>query len=234
LKDIVPEKEVVPQPFNAIKEHLTSIGFSDVSFSREHKNILQHFNTEIKQGDFVGLASESGKGKTTLINLLLGFLEPEQGNISFNGLPAKAAIRQQFWSDIAYVKQQNFLIHDTIARNIVLHEGPYDEAKLADAMKLAGLEPLLRAFAEGAEKIISDNGKDISGGQRQRIAIARALYKDARFIILDEPFNELDEASEQALVLHFKELCDKGYTVMLITHNSSSLSYCNKIIRLHD
>jgi ABC-type bacteriocin/lantibiotic exporter with double-glycine peptidase domain len=82
--------------------------------------------------------------------------------------------------------------------------------------------------------IITENGKNISGGQRQRIAIARALYKDADVIILDEPFNELDEATELSLMQHFKELADAGKIVILITHNSSSLQFCNQVISLDE
>jgi ABC-type bacteriocin/lantibiotic exporter with double-glycine peptidase domain len=84
------------------------------------------------------------------------------------------------------------------------------------------------------EKIITENGKNISGGQRQRIAIARALYKEADLIILDEPFNELDEVSELLLVKHFKKIAGDGKMVVLITHNLTALSFCNKIISLDE
>jgi len=80
--------------------------------------------------------------------------------------------------------------------------------------------------------MIAENGKNISGGQRQRIAIARALYKAADLIILDEPFNELDEASEIALLTHFRQQAQNGKMVILITHNKQSLSFCNKIVSL--
>ena len=82
--------------------------------------------------------------------------------------------------------------------------------------------------------MIMESGKNISGGQRQRIAIARALYKPADLIILDEPFNELDEASERRLLCHFRYLTQNGKMVILITHNKQSLAYCNKIISLDE
>ena len=80
--------------------------------------------------------------------------------------------------------------------------------------------------------MITENGRNISGGQQQRIAIARALYKDADLYLLDEPFNELDETSSKTLLKHFVELTKKGKTVIIITHDQSSLSFCNKIVSL--
>jgi ABC-type bacteriocin/lantibiotic exporter with double-glycine peptidase domain len=94
------------------------------------------------------------------------------------------------------------------------------------------LEGLIASFPEKGDKIIAENGKNISGGQRQRISIARALYKAADLIILDEPFNELDETSEIALLTHFQQLAQNGKMVILITHNKQSLSFCNKIVSL--
>lgn len=89
-------------------------------------------------------------------------------------------------------------------------------------------------FPEGLNKMIMENGKNISGGQQQRITIARALYKNADLILLDEPFNELDEDAEISLLKHFRELAQQGKLVILITHNKKSLSYCTKIISLDE
>jgi ABC-type transport system involved in cytochrome bd biosynthesis fused ATPase/permease subunit len=93
---------------------------------------------------------------------------------------------------------------------------------------------LLGKGADGAEKMITENGRNISGGQQQRIALARALYKDAKLILMDEPFNELDEASEFLLLEHFRELAQNGKIVMMITHNKRALSYCNKVFSLDE
>lgn len=234
IKDSQPGKEKPIPHFNAIKEPIKSVVFEKVSFAHTGKEILNDFSCSLQQGDFIGLSSASGKGKTTLINLLLGFLEPQEGQILMNGLPVNAEARQQYWYDIAYVKQQQFLIHDSIARNICLNEDAYDAEKLQQAIAFSGLEAFVNSFPEGQDKIIADSGKNISGGQRQRIAIARALYKDAGLIILDEPFNELDSTSEASLLRHFKMLIEKGKIVILVTHNSNSLSFCNKIITLNE
>jgi len=96
------------------------------------------------------------------------------------------------------------------------------------------LKEFISKFPEGLSKIITENGKNISGGQQQRVAIARAIYKNAELILLDEPFNELDEQSTGSLLKHFRELASKNRTVIMITHDRQSLSHCNKIISLDE
>ena len=99
---------------------------------------------------------------------------------------------------------------------------------------MAGLEEFLNSFPEGPDKIISDSGKNISGGQRQRIALARALYKEATLLILDEPFSELDASSEQAILGHLQILARQGKIIILITHNKKSLQFCNKTLSIDE
>jgi ABC-type bacteriocin/lantibiotic exporter with double-glycine peptidase domain len=141
---------------------------------------------------------------------------------------------KNYWPFISYVRQQPFLIHDTILRNIVLDEVSQSDKKLDHILEISGVNNFTHQSADGLNKMITENGKNISGGQQQRIAIARALYKDAGLILLDEPFNELDEVSTLSLLNYFKELSAAGHTVIMITHDSKSLSYCNKIISLDE
>ena len=126
------------------------------------------------------------------------------------------------------------MIYDSIINNITLAENFYDTQRLESAINAAGLRELIDKYPERINKIITEDGKNISGGQRQRIAIARALYKDADLIILDEPFNELDRNSENLFLQHFTELSKQGKIILLITHNKESLSFCNKIISLDE
>jgi len=234
LNDFMVEEAEKATAYNTIKDTVQSIEFKDVSFTHGSHQVLQHFDASMQRGDFVGLSSASGKGKTTMINLLLGFLKVGEGGIYVNGAITNDALRKQYWHDIAYVKQQNFLIHDTIKNNITLSDTSFDEERFHQAIQAVGLDTFIASFTEGADKIIADKGKNISGGQRQRIAIARALYKKANCIILDEPFSELDETSEQQLLHHFKVLAQQGCLVILITHNKSSLAFCNKTISIHE
>lgn len=213
---------------------INSIQFDQVSFSHPGNNVLKQFNLQIEPGDFVDLVAPSGKGKTTAIHLLLGFLQPDSGQILINDSPADTSVLANYRRQIAYVKQQTFLIHDTIARNITLSDEATDTTLLNAVINASGLHSWIHTFPERTEKIIADNGKNLSGGQRKRIAIARALYKDADIIVLDEPFSELDEVSERSLLQHFKKLAQQGKIVILITHNRISADYCNKTIVLHE
>ncbi|MFM6924767.1 MAG: ATP-binding cassette domain-containing protein [Ferruginibacter sp.] len=211
---------------------LDSVELKELYFTYREQPVLQHFSMTINKGDFIGITGESGIGKTTLMNVLLGFLPVDSGEIYFNENPVSSESIKQYWPAIAYVRQQGFFIHDTLVRNITLEEDHYDRKQFQSAMHISGLEELAKTFPEGIEKIISENGKNISGGQQQRISIARALYKNADLILLDEPFNELDAASASSLLLHFKDLAASGKAVMMITHDQESLQYCNKTISI--
>lgn len=213
---------------------IRSIEFSQVNFSYGAMHVLRNFNIHLSAGDFLGLTGRSGVGKTTVLNLFLGFLEPEFGQIRINGREADGEQRRSFWPGVAYVRQQPFLIHDSILRNITLSEKDYDAQRLATALELSGLDEMVAASPEGLEKSITENGTNISGGQRQRVALARAIYKNADVILLDEPFNELDEGSEQKLLQSIRKLADEGKIIIMITHHLASLSACTKIVSLDE
>ncbi|HYF31106.1 MAG TPA: ABC transporter ATP-binding protein [Chitinophagaceae bacterium] len=211
---------------------IESLSINSLSFDYGEKRVLNNVSMNVQRGEMVGLGGLSGKGKTTLINVLLGFLEPSSGKILINGSVLSARDRQLYWRNTSYVKQQPFLIHDTILKNITLDNKAYDEARLKNATRHAGLDTLLSQLPQGLNTVITENGRNISGGQRQRIALARALYKNADLLLLDEPFAELDEVSEQDLLRLLQDLCRQGKLVILITHNSKSLSYCTKTVSL--
>jgi ABC-type transport system involved in cytochrome bd biosynthesis fused ATPase/permease subunit len=196
--------------------------------------VLKDFSLSIKKGDFVGISGMSGRGKTTILNLILGFLAPANGKIFVNDVLASPPELKKYWLSISYIRQQSFLIHDSILRNITLQENNYNEKRLKQVLEISGLKELIDSTPEGLDKMIAENGKNISGGQQQRINIARALYKDAELILLDEPFNELDETSALSLVTYFNKLSSMGKIVVMITHDSKNLSYCNKIISLDE
>ena len=211
-----------------------SVNLDKVAFKYDDQVVLKDFSLYVKRGDFVGITGMSGKGKTTILNLILGFLAPANGNILVNDVVVSPPELKKYWSGISYMRQQSFLIHDSILRNITLQENNHDDEKLKQVVEISGLNDLINSTSEGLNKMIAENGKNISGGQQQRINIARALYKDAELILLDEPFNELDEESALSLVKYFSRLSSLGKIVIMITHDSKNLSYCNKIVSLDE
>lgn len=214
--------------------YIDSIEFRNVSFQYADQSVLNNISFSVKKGDLFGIAGISGKGKTTILNLILGFLEPKDGQIFINGKAEQSLSIRHYWPSVSYVRQQAFFIHDTIERNVTLDESELNKNKMDDAISVSGLNTVIEKFPEGIHKVITENGKNISGGQQQRIAIARALYKEASLILLDEPFNELDEPSANCLLKHFKVMTAAGKIVILITHDKKSLAICNKTISLDE
>ena len=233
LDEIAPKQStpLIPQD---ISDPIQSLQLSGVSFQYKDQPLVKDISFAVNNGEFIGITGKSGKGKTTLFNILLGFLSPTQGAAFINHTKMTREDLKGFWPRISYVRQQSFFIHDTVLKNITLEEDAYDEDKLNDAIALSGLKEWLCDSPEGINKIITENGRNISGGQQQRIALARALYKDADLFLLDEPFNELDEASEILLLQHFKQLAARGKMVLMITHNKNALAFCNKIISMDE
>ena len=216
-----------------VAEEIHTIQLKDIDFKYGHLHVLKRFNLCIRGTDFVGITGNSGLGKTTVLNLLLGFVPALSGRIIINDKEVDFDGLKRYRTQISYVRQQPFFIHDSILRNITLQDGEHDEEKLQLVVKVTGLDRLLENYSEGVEKMITENGKNISGGQQQRIALARALYHDAEVYLLDEPFNELDEESERVLLTHFQKLSAQGKIVVMITHNKEALAFCNKIVSLN-
>jgi ABC-type bacteriocin/lantibiotic exporter with double-glycine peptidase domain len=214
---------------NTPVQPIRSITFKQVTFNYEHKPVLHNFSCHLQAGELIGIDGHSGKGKTTLINILLGFIAPQGGQLLINDQPVDSRQRKQYWPQIAYVKQQPFFMYDTVLANITLNTPHLHHQRLQQALALTGITTSLPA---GIDTMLTENGKNISGGQRQRIALARALYKEAGVLILDEPFSELDEKAEEQLLQDLQQLAIEGKMILLITHNKRSLEKCSKVISL--
>lgn len=230
LADLVVEQHDKPQVNEIIDEQIISLRFEDISFSYPDKPVLDKLYFEMAPGDILGISGDSGRGKTTIINLITGFLNQTAGAVYINGKPASVAIRRLYRKNISLVKQQPFFVYDTIIKNITLDDMVTDEEKLAEVLTFCGLNKLIAGYPGRTGKIITENGKNISGGQRQRIMLARALYHEHDLLILDEPFSEMDADAEKELLTKLQQLARQGKMIMLITHNKASLAICNKII----
>jgi len=234
VNGLLADKDKVAHPPKPDPEPVTSVACRQIDFSYGSQRILDDINLEVRPGDFLGICGDSGRGKTTMLNIILGFIGQEKGEVFFNGKPTDLQQRQAHWARIAYVKQQPFILHDTILVNITLDENSYDEERLQAAITMTGLDAVIERLPGGIHARITENGKNISGGQRQRIALARALYKEADLILLDEPFSELDEASEEILLRRFARLAEAGRMIIMITHNKQSLAWCNQVLPLDE
>jgi ABC-type multidrug transport system fused ATPase/permease subunit len=233
LNDLLTVDENYADKAQSPSTTIHSVKFNKVGFKYKQHQILNNFSFEMTPGDFVGISGRSGLGKTTIINLLLGFLEQDNGTISINHSLTNSIERKGYWSRISYDKQQPFFINDSILKNICLtDDDKYDADKLTQTLSLCGIDHMINQYPDGINTIITENGKNISGGQRQRFMLARALYHDFDLLLLDEPFGEIDDISEKEILMKLEWLAKKGKMIVMITHNKASLSFCNKVISL--
>jgi ABC-type transport system involved in cytochrome bd biosynthesis fused ATPase/permease subunit len=195
--------------------------------------VLRDFSFELTKGDFAGLKGVSGAGKTSFINILLGFLEPSNGEIYINNEKAGKDKRRAYWSSLSYARQQPFFMHESILYNILL-SAPEKQEKLHELVRITGVDKMIGDKMNKMEVMLAEKAKNISGGQKQRVILARTLYKDADLYILDEPFNELDKASSASLLAHLQKMAASGKMILMVTHDDHGLSFCNKVISLDE
>ncbi len=186
----------------------------------------------IAPGDFVGIAGPSGAGKTTLADLVAGLLVPQSGEVRVGGAALDPGLRAGWARSIAYVSQDGLLFHDTIRRNLSWGNA-VDEAAIAEALALAGADTLVARLELGLETVVGERGALLSGGERQRIALARALLRRPRLLVLDEAANAIDAAGEAALLDRLRAL-DPRPTILMISHREDSLKWCDRVLRVEE
>ena len=192
---------------------------------------IEHAELSIHPGEFVGIRGSSGAGKTTLVDLLIGLLTPQAGEMRIGGQPVDDAVLGGWREGIAYVPQDGFLFHDTVRRNLIWHDDAIDDAWIQAAIRLAGADTVIAGLADGLETVIGERGAMLSGGERQRIALARALIRRPRLLILDEATNAIDAAGEAQLLERLAAL-DPRPTILMISHRAESLAACDRIVHV--
>ncbi|WP_413673710.1 lipid A export permease/ATP-binding protein MsbA [Massilia cellulosiltytica] len=190
---------------------------------------LDDVSLEVKPGQTVALVGMSGGGKSTFVNLVTRFYEPEAGRILLDGMPYQDIQLPSLRAQLALVSQNVVLFDDTLRANIAYGVEHVDEARLAAAIRAAHLDDVVARLPEGVDTMIGENGMRLSGGQRQRVAIARAIYKDAPILILDEATSALDNESERAVQAALDTLM-AGRTTFVIAHRLSTIEGADLIV----
>jgi len=193
---------------------------------------LKDVSLAIQRGESVGFIGTSGAGKSTLVDILLGLLTPDTGEVRVDGKDIHANLRN--WQDqIGYVPQSIFLTDDTLRRNVAfgLPNEQIDDAAVQHAIQAAQLEDFVANLPDGLETLVGERGIRLSGGQRQRIGIARALYHDPAVLVLDEATSSLDTATEDDVMQAVRAL-QGTKTIIIIAHRLSTVAHCNRLYRL--
>jgi ABC-type multidrug transport system fused ATPase/permease subunit len=212
------------------------IVFDKVSFSyKTGSQVLSDISLIIAKGERLGIAGTTGSGKSTLMDLLLGLLDPTDGAIRIDGLLLDDATRAMWQSEIAHVPQAIYLIDDTVAANIAfgIPSPDIDMPRVKAAARAAGLDEFISNLPGGYQTATGERGVRLSGGQRQRIGIARALYKQASVLVFDEATSALDTRTEEEVMTSIAGL-GKDITIIMIAHRLSTLKDCDRIIYLEN
>jgi ABC-type multidrug transport system fused ATPase/permease subunit len=218
-------------------EFSSEIRFDGVHFAytQDGPPVLEDVSLTIRKGEFIGICGPTGGGKSTLVDLLIGLLQPTTGTIGVDGTPLGRR-PMWWWDQLGVVSQNVFLIDDTLRNNIAFGEhidGRIDPDRIARCVERAQLLPVVADLPDGLDTFVGERGVRLSGGQRQRVAIARALYREPEVLVLDEGTSALDGATERALVAAIDEATHER-TLIAIAHRISTIRNADRILVVAD
>lgn len=213
-----------------MKEVHGNITFDDVTFcySDSEEPVLSHFNLSIKEGETIAFVGGSGAGKTTVLNLVIGFIKTTGGRILIDGQDMNELNLKSFRQHIAVVPQTSILFTGTIRDNITYGKDDISDEELQKVIDAANLHEFIESLPEGLDSRITEHGSNLSGGQRQRISIARAFVRDPSILILDEATSALDSISEKQIQTAINNLV-KDRTTLIVAHRLSTIRDADKI-----
>ena len=215
----------------------SELELSDVTYAYpgHKKEVLNHIKLQIPRGARIGFVGPSGGGKSTLIDLIMGLLTPNGGEMRVDGVSLTAQNIAQWRKRVAHVPQSIYLLDASVRENIAFGVAPHeiDEARIQHCIVMAQLTETMADLPEGLYTVIGERGVLLSGGQRQRIGIARALYRQADILVLDEATSALDNATEQRVITALQEI-GPGVTVLMVAHRLTTLAQCDRIIHIEN
>lgn len=234
IEEVLKEENKINDISNAvsISDFKDKIELKNVSFAFHERQVLKNINLEIPKGKKIAIVGVSGAGKSTFIQLLMRFFDVENGEISVDGINIKNIQQQDLRHMMALVTQQTTLFNDTVSNNISLGKTT-DETQIEKAAKLAHADEFIQKMRQKYKENIGDNGTKISGGEQQRLSIARAIYKNAPILILDEATSHLDSNSEKLVQDALQNLL-KDKTAIIIAHRLSTVQFADEIVVLRE
>lgn len=237
LNDLMAKEEERPEgkPFIRRPDFRGDIEFKNVSFTYpdEQRQALKNLSFKIRAGERVGIIGPVGSGKSTLSSLLMGFYEPESGSVFLDGLDLKQIDPVDLRHNISYVPQEVTLFSGTVRDNITLKLPHANDEEIVRAATFGVVNALTDRHPLGMDLQVGERGANISGGQRQSVALARAFITESPIVLLDEPTNAMDYATEAKVINNLRE-GTRGKTTLIVTHKPSILAIVDRLLVLDD
>ena len=226
------------QPLKIQKYSKTNTKFSKIIYRniqfqyQSNIKLIHNFDIEIERSKIIGIFGKSGKGKTTILNIITGLIEPDSCEVFLNNRKIKSNIylRNLF----SYIPQKPFFIEGTIKENIVLWQKSYlSDRKIIEILNLVELDYLIKKLPKGINSLIAQDASNLSGGEQQKLAIARAIYFNRKCIVIDEGLNAMDKKNQKNILNLLKILKSHKYSIVIVSHEKSHFKICDKIYNLN-
>jgi subfamily B ATP-binding cassette protein MsbA len=228
--EVLDTKNSIINGTKILSEDITSVEYKNVVLTYSGNNLLDDISLSIKKGENIALVGDSGGGKSTFINMILRFYDPESGSIFINGTNIKEYENSSLKHHISLVSQRIYIFQDSLAANVAYGQN-IDEQKVHEALALADASEFVASLKDGIYTQMEEFGVNLSGGQRQRLAIARAIYKHSSLILFDEATSALDNESEKR-IQQALNVYTKDKITVTIAHRLSTIEHADKILVL--
>ncbi|MGP1370973.1 MAG: amino acid ABC transporter ATP-binding/permease protein [Eggerthia catenaformis] len=229
---ILEERPVVDEIKEGKQIKFEDVVLNDVTFSYDHQNVLKDFSMSFPKGKTIGIHGPSGSGKSTILKLLMRFWDVNSGSITISDTDIKEIQTRNLRAMEAYVTQETWLFHDTIAKNIQVGNLKATQEEIEEAAKKANIHDFIMSLPQGYSTNVGELGDTLSGGERQRIGIARAFLHQSDLLLLDEPTSNLDSLNEGIILKTLKEET-VSRTVILVSHRNSTMSIADKVVKMN-
>jgi ATP-binding cassette subfamily B multidrug efflux pump len=233
LNEILVEKPEIADSTGALDLPISGeIEFRGLNFSYNGKEVLHDLNLQIPAGSSLAIVGPTGSGKTTLVDLIPRIYDSDAGMVLIDGHPIRDYSMATLRKNIGFVPQETFLFSDRIRENIALGIDSATDQQIHDAAEAANIATDIESFPEGYQTLVGERGITLSGGQKQRTAIARALIRNPRILVLDDALSSVDTNTEDKILSHLRTVM-QGRTTIFISHRVSTVRNADRIAVLH-